>query len=239
MEGHLSRLLRIYAGATAGSTGAIVRTRRSWSDAASWLGEAPDDGFVAERNGVPVAYVRSRCRTYGHQIIEAEHVHNHDEAIVSLLAAVATLAAAHGERLVASVPEGHTLETVMRTLPTSTRTTDVRYPMMMRVISLDALLRALLPHLSARAAGHRGPSFRLGLRAPDEDRALLDVTGRSVGLRRGGGELELDEDGTLDALLGQRRASGLVRPKPAEDVARRIDALLPRAALHFWAADRI
>jgi predicted N-acetyltransferase YhbS len=235
----LTRLLAIYRSATAGATGSIVRTRRSWRDAAGWLGEAAGDGLVAERNGVPVAYLRSRCPTFGHQIVEAEHLHNHDEALVSLLAAAGSLAASHGERVVALVPAGHTLETVMRTLPSSTRTTDVPFPMMMSVLSLDALLGALLPYLGSRAAGHRGPAFRLGLRAPDGDGAVLDVTARSVGLRRGGADFELDQSATLDALLGQRRSSAVVRPTPAGEVARRIDAVLPQAALHFWAADRI
>jgi predicted N-acetyltransferase YhbS len=239
VEGDLARVLAIYRSATAATTAAIVRTRRSWRDAVSWLGEAPGDGFVAERNGVPVAYLRSRCRTYGHEIVEAEHLRNHDEAMVSLLVSVGALGASHGERLVASVPDGHTLETAMRTLQSSTRTTDVRYPMMMRVLSLESLLDAMLPHLGSRAAGHRGPSFRLGLHAPHGDGAVLDVSARSVGLRRGDADFELDEGATLDALMGQRRASGLVRPKPDTDVARRIDALLPQAALHFWAADRI
>jgi predicted N-acetyltransferase YhbS len=239
VEGDLARLLRIYVSAAAGSTGAVVRTRRSWRDTKSWLGEAPGDGFVAERNGVPVAYVRSRCRTYGHEIVEAEHLHNHDEAIMPLIAAVGALAASHGEGLVASVPEGHTLDTAMRTLPSSTRTTDVRYPMMMRLLSLDSLLSAMMPYLVSRVASHRGPSFRLGLGAPDGDSVVLDVAARSVASRRGGAEFELDEGGTLDALLGQQCASTLVRPKPAAEVARRIDAILPQAALHFWAADRI
>ena len=127
----------------------------------------------------------------------------------------------------------------MRTLPSSTRTTDVRYPMMMRLLSLDSLIGTLSPYLAGRAAGHRGPALRLGLRAPDGDSAVLEVGARSVGLRRGGADFEMDEGATLDALLGQRRTSTLVRPKPPTQVARRLDALLPATSMHFWAADRI
>jgi predicted N-acetyltransferase YhbS len=237
-DGDVSRMLAIYRGATAGTTGAIARTRRSWRDAASWLGEVQADGFVAERDGVIVAYLRSRCRTYGHQILEAEHLHRHEGAISSLLAAAGALAAAHGEPLVTSVPAGHALGMALRTLPSSTVTTDVLYPMMMRIIDLDALLRALLPYLRARARTP-GPPLHLELCAPDDQSVTLGVAGRTVTLRGGEADLRLDEAGTFAAVLGQRRASRLARPQPDAAVPRRIDALFPETPLHFWMCDRI
>jgi len=238
-DGDIPRLLSIYRRASAGSTGSVVRTRRSWRDATHWLGERDGDGLVAERNGVPAAYLRSRCRTYGHQILEAEHLRGHELAIVSLLSMIGARAAEHGERLVALVPEGQALANTMRTLPSATVTTDVPYPMMMRIISLDALLGGLSRYLRTRAAGHPGPPLRLGLRAPGGQRAVVDVAKRAVTVRRNGAAYELDAAATLDALLGQRRAGRLARPMPAAEAVRRIDALLPETALRFWNSDRI
>lgn len=238
-DADVTRLLAVHRRASAGATGAVVRTRRSWRDAARWLGEAAGDGFIAERNGVPVAYLRSRCRTFGHQVLEAEHLRGHEAAVASLLAAVGNRAASHGERLVATAPEGHALATLLRTLPSARVTTAVAYPLMMRVVSLNALLDELLPYLRTRAAGRPGPPLRLGLAEPHGGRAVLDVGTRAVTRRRNGGEFGLDPAATLDALLGQRRASRLLRPRPPVAVARRADALFPEAPLRFWSTDRI
>ncbi|HYM16420.1 MAG TPA: GNAT family N-acetyltransferase [Dehalococcoidia bacterium] len=238
-DGDVPRLLAIYRQAAAGSTGAIARTQRTWRDGTSWLGERDGDALVAERNGVPVAYLRSRCRTYGHQILEAELLPNHDEALASLLAAVGERAAAHGERLTALVPDGHLLGVTMRALTSATVTTDVPYPMMLRVVSLDGLLRALLPYFRGRAAGHPGPEVRLGLSARGGEAAVLRVVSRSAGVERGGADVELGERATLDGLIGQRRVGRLARPRPDAALARRIDALLPEAALRFWNTDRV
>lgn len=213
-ERDVSRLLAIYRRAIAGGTGAITRTRRTWRDAAHWLAEDADGCFVADGNGVPVAYMRSRCRTYGHQILEAECAPHHDGAVAALLAATGRRAVAHRERLVALAPGEHPLATAMRALASATEATDVRFPMMARIVSLDALLDELLPYLRTRAAGHPGPSLRLGLTSHDGESMVLDVTTRSVALRRNGATHALDAGATLDALFGQRRASTLVRPRP-------------------------
>jgi hypothetical protein len=111
--------------------------------------------------------------------------------------------------------------------------------MMMRIISLAGLLEALLPCIRDRARTHRGAPFALTLRAPDGEEATLAVSGASASVRRSPGEYALDEATTLDAVMGQRRASRLVRPRPPRDVARRIDAIFPETALHFWNSDRI
>ena len=160
-EHDVPRLLGIYRLAIAGGTGAITRTRRTWRDAASWLAEDAGGGFVAERNGAPVAYLRSRCRTYGHQIIEAESAPRHDGAIAALLAAAGQRAAEHRERLAALAPANHALATAIRALTSATETTDVPFPMMARIVSLDALLDELLPQLRTRAADHPGPPLRI------------------------------------------------------------------------------
>ncbi|MEX2246833.1 MAG: GNAT family N-acetyltransferase [Dehalococcoidia bacterium] len=237
--GDLSQLLRIYREATAGTMGAVLRTARTWRDAQTWLEEDAGGCFVATRNGVQVAYLRSRCRGYGHHILDAEARAGHDEAVVELLAAAGARARDHGERLIAEAPAGHPLETAMRTLPSAFWTMEARYPTMMRVMDLRALVGGLLPQFRHRAKTHPGAPFCLRLRGPDGQSLSVTVGASSARMGEGQPAFALDEAATLDAILGQRRASGLVRPRPPAAIARRIDALLPEAALHFWNSDRI
>lgn len=129
-ERDVPRLLAIYRRSIAGGTGAIARTARTWRDAAHWLAEYDGGCFVAERNGVPVAYLRSRCRTYGHQILEAECAPRHDGAVPALLAAAGRHALEHRERLVMLAPDDHPLATALRALPATRETAAVRFPMM-------------------------------------------------------------------------------------------------------------
>ncbi len=232
-------LLALYRRASAGATGAITRTARTWRDAQSWLAEDAAACLVAEWHGRIAAYIRARDREYGYQALEAEHAPGHAAAIAPLLAAVGARALALGKRVVTVAPADHALAIALRSLPSTRETDDVRYPMMMRIISLRALADALLPHLAARADAHRGAAFTLGLRAPDGDALTLDVRGATGRVGRGAPGYTLDEHATLDALLGQRRAGALLRPRAPAEVRRRVDALLPETALHFWNSDRI
>lgn len=233
----LGAMLRIYRRASAGGTGAIVRTARTWRDATAWLDE--DASFVAQVRGAPVAYLRSRARHFGRQILEAEHLPGHAGAIAALVAAAGQRAAEDGAPLVTLAPEGHALALALQTLPSTRSTPHVRFPEMLRIIDLRTLLDALMPWLRARAAGHRGGKLVLGLRAPDEQRAAVVFEGASARIASVRAEIELDEAGTLRALFGQARASSLVRPRPPAGVARRLDALLPETPLRFWNSDRI
>ncbi|MEX0749455.1 MAG: GNAT family N-acetyltransferase [Dehalococcoidia bacterium] len=238
----VASLLRIYRTATVGTSGAIVRTESIWRDAQTWLGEDHAGCVVAERAGRPVAYLRARSRPDDYQILEGEHMPGHDPAIAPLLATAGRRAKALRAPLVASVPGDHALATALRSLPSTTWSTGidhVAHPMMMRVVSLDRLLDALLPQIRDRARTHRGEPFSLTLHAPDGEQATLAVSGASVSIRRRNGAYALDEAGTLAALLGQRRATKLVRPRPPADAARRIDSLFRQAPLHFWNSDRI
>jgi len=128
-------LVAIYQRAIAGSTGAIVRTSRTWRDAQTWLDEDTGGCFAAERSGRIVAYVRSRCRTYGHQVLEAECAPGHDGAISALLAAVGGRALQHGECVITLAPDTHPVSTAMRSIHAA-ETLDVEHPMMVR--GLDA-----------------------------------------------------------------------------------------------------
>jgi len=128
-DGDERRLLAIYRRAIAGSTGAVVRTLRTWRDARTWLDEDTGGCFVAERSSVPVAYLRSRQRTYGRQILEAESAPGHEGAVAALVSAVGRRAMEHGEQVVSLAPDGHPLATALRSVGAS-ETTDVAHPMM-------------------------------------------------------------------------------------------------------------
>ena len=93
------------------------------------------------------------------------------------------------------------------------------------------------PSAPRASAAMGGPDSTLGLRAPDDRSVTLEVLQRTVRKSRASAQYTLDEAGTLDAVLGQRRASDVLRA-PA-GVRRRIDAVFPQTAVHFWDSDRI
>jgi predicted N-acetyltransferase YhbS len=239
VEADAAQAMRIYTRAIAGSTGAIARTRRTNADALSWLDETANFAACEPATGRIVGYVRSRCRAFGHQVLEVETLPGYETAVAELLVAVARRPCACGDTIVAQAPSDHQLATALRTLPSTTDTTEVEHPMMVRVISLGRLVDALLPGLRARTAGHPGPEFRLRLTSPDGDAATVAARGRSVWLNHGRPDFSFDATGTLEALLGQRRTSRAVRRRLDPATARRLDALLPATPLHFWNTDRI
>jgi predicted N-acetyltransferase YhbS len=235
-------LVRLHRTAIAATTGAVARTPRAWRDQETWLGLDPAGTLVAEHAGRIVAYVRSARRGYGYTILEAEHAHGHEPAVPALVAEAARVAGRSSTALNALIPDDHALATTLRSLPSttwSTARTHVPHPMMMRIISLDLLLDALLPQLRDRARTHRGAPFALTLHGPDGEQATLAVSGATASLRRRPGDYALDEAATLAAILGQQRTSKFVRPRPPSDIGRRIDAFFPETSFHFWNSDRI
>lgn len=145
MVGDVRRMLAIYRRAIAGSTGAIVRTARTWRDAQSWLDEDPEGCFAAERNGIVVAYLRSRARAYGRQLLEAECEPGHEGAIAALVASVGRRAMELGERHILTLaPADHPLATVLRSLRSTAETTDVEHPMMVLGLGERRVEEALL-----------------------------------------------------------------------------------------------
>ncbi len=135
-------LLAIHERAIASRTGALVRTPRTWSDAVHWLEEDAGGQFVAEHAGAPIAYLRSRCRERGHQILEAECLPGHEDAVDSLLAAVARRAVLHNEGLYALVPDDHQLAASLRLLPSTRESAFPSHPMMVRTLADDPALDA-------------------------------------------------------------------------------------------------
>ena len=242
----LPSLRRIHRRAAAGATGAVVRGARTWRDAQQWLGEDAAGCLVAEWNGRPVAYIRARARPYGYDVLEAEHLHGHEVAIPALLARVGKRARGRELKLLATAPDDSALATAFRALPSVVESgmpglpePHVRYPMMMRVVSLCALLDAQLPQLRDRADRHRGAPLTLRFASPDGETVTLDVGASKARLTTRAAAYRLDAASSFDALLGQRRASALVRPRPPARIGNRIDALLPETPLHFWNSDRI
>jgi predicted N-acetyltransferase YhbS len=232
-------LLSIYRRATAGTTGAIARTATTWRDAQRWLGEDRAGCVLAESGGPPVAYLRARSRDHAYTLLEAEYARGYEAAVASLVSLAARRAVRLRQQLATYAPADSVLAEALRALPSTRETTDVRYPAMMRIISLDAFVAGLLPQFDDCARTHRGAPFTLGMRAPDGQSLTLDVRAASARTRRAAAAYQLDEAGTLDGLLGQRRASDLARPRPPLEIRRRIDALLPETPFHFWNSDRI
>ncbi|MDP9238406.1 MAG: GNAT family N-acetyltransferase [Chloroflexota bacterium] len=141
-ESEIPQLLAIYERAVAIRTGAVVRTKRTWRDAARWLSEDSGGCFVAERDGLRVGYIRSRCRERGHQILEAECLLGHEGAIGALLAAVAGRAVEHREAIYALVPDDHSLAAALRLLPSTRESALPTHPMMVRALVDDPRLDA-------------------------------------------------------------------------------------------------
>ena len=140
------RLVALHRAAIAGSTGAVRRTPATWRDASSWLDEDRAGCLVAEIGGRIVAYIRARERDYGYQIIEAECASGDDDALAALVAGVARRARVCGAAIEALAPDASPLATILRSLPSTTETTDVRYPMMMRALDDNPRIAEAVAH---------------------------------------------------------------------------------------------
>ena len=136
----LRSALAIHRQATADATGAILRTSRTWCDALHWL-EGHDCRVAMDADGRIAAYIRSRCRPFGHQILEAECHAADAPALRALLCDLARHACAC-DVVVASVPITHPLADLLRAMPGARQTTDVEHPMMVRVLSDDPSVAA-------------------------------------------------------------------------------------------------
>lgn len=234
--GDAAALLRIYHASVGQGSGAVARTAGTWGDASHWLAEDAAGCLVAERGGGAVAYVRARRRDYGYQIIEAECVRGHQDALHALFARVGARARTLDSPLTALAADDSALAREFLALP-SCNVTSPPFPMMLRTINLRALVETLLPVISASAAKHRGPSCRVGLQSPDGDGVTLGISARSAALVRAAtADVHLDADTTLRALVGFGEP---LRWRAASDVAARLDTIFTRAPLQFRQADRI
>lgn len=143
------RLVGIHQRASAGATGAVRRTRRQWLDATAWLEEDVGGCFVAELRGMPVAYMRCRQRDYGYQVIEAESLPGHFDAMAAMLARAAGRALDLGcETIGGLAPRASPLAVVLESL--SSRMAPVRHPMMMRALVDDAAIEGAIGREAVR-----------------------------------------------------------------------------------------
>jgi hypothetical protein len=239
-------MLSVYRGAIRGATGAIPRTERSWRDAQVWLGEDAAGCLVALAEANIVAYVRARSRAFGYNVLEAEHRPGHAAALAPLLRRIGRRGRSLGQNIIASAPDDSMLAAILGSLPSTIESgmpglaePVIGYPTMMRIMSLDALVGALLPALSARAPQISGPSFTLGLRAHDGQALTMHIGAGGAAVSRRAPAHTLGADATLASLLGQCGGGEVARPRPRADVRSRLDALFPATALHFWNSDRI
>jgi predicted N-acetyltransferase YhbS len=137
LDRDLAALLRLHEAATADATGAVLRTARTWLDATQWLGERP--GPVAhDAGGRIAAYMRSRCRDYGHEVLEAECAAGAESSLLPLLAAAVADCDCAG--IVAWLATTHSLAAQLRALKGASETTEVLHPMMVRALTDDAAL---------------------------------------------------------------------------------------------------
>jgi len=139
-------MLRLHRRASAAATGRIARTARTWADALAWTGERRRDGFVAvdRRSGDLRAYIRSRCRAFGHQVLEAECAAGAEDALPALLRRVASLSCRCDDDVVALAGAATPLAAVLRSYPGVRETTDVAHPMMMLALDGDRRLAAAI-----------------------------------------------------------------------------------------------
>jgi hypothetical protein len=137
----LPGLMAVHRRAIAGATGAILRTKRTWLDARSWLGDV-DKSFAAHRDGKIVAYLRSHCRAYGHRILEAVCPPGHERAIAELCAAMANSPCACGDAVNGGAPDGSAVASYLRTLPSVVESPVYRNPMMVLDLTGDPAIDA-------------------------------------------------------------------------------------------------
>jgi predicted N-acetyltransferase YhbS len=242
----LPQVARIHARVTRGRTGAVARSLRYWTDHMSWLDEDAE-GFLVAVDGERgiCAFVRSRSERWAStlMVLDAHCREGAEHCMAPLLGALGRHAVSQGLKgIQASLPEGHSLGEAFAALPSAGVTTEVRYPLMMRVVDLPSLLRGLAPQFSERL-GAMKKSVTLAF---DEDggRTYLRVGPDGVRVsRRPTGEVVCVSPGeAVLLLLGQQGGPEVLAPgadPPSGEALLMLKRLLPQEPLHFSSADGI
>jgi hypothetical protein len=243
----LTAVARIHARATHGRTGAVARSLRYWTDHLSWIDDDAG-GFLVTVSGPGsiAAFVRSRSERWASTLMLLDaHCREGAEAYLApLLGALGRYAVGQGLKgIQASLPEGHPLADAFARLPSAGVTTEVRFPLMMRVVDLPGLLRTLAPLLAERLGVMRAPALCLAFEE-DSERTYLCVgaDGVQVAQRPAGEVVSVTPGEAVTLLLGQKTAREVLAPTadpPSEEALSALGQLLPRESLHFWGADRI
>jgi len=243
----LATVASIYARATRGRTGAVVRSPRYWADHFTWIDDDPGGFLVATggRRGI-VAFVRSRSERWASTLMALDaYCRDGAEAYMSpLLGALGRHAVEQGLKgIQASLPEGHPLGEAFALLPSAGVTTDVRYPLMMRVVDLPDLLRSLAPLLSERLSATKLSPVSLAFEEDGESTYLrVGPEGARVAERPAGEVASVTRGEAVTLLLGQKDVRKLLAPgikPPSEGALSTLGHLLPQQTLHFFGADRI
>jgi len=242
----LTAVARIHARATRGRTGAVARSLRYWADHLSWIDDDPG-GFlvgVSGRRGL-AAFVRSRSERWAStlMLLDADCRDGAEACLAPLLGALGRYAVGQGLKgIQASLPEGHPLADAFARLPSAGVTTEVRFPLMMRVVDLPGLLRGLAPLLGERVPAMKAPVSL----AFDEDgwQTCLRATpqGAQVAAHPAGEVASVSPGEAVTLLLGQKTVREVLAPgaePPSEEALSVLEQLLPREPLHFCGADRI
>jgi predicted N-acetyltransferase YhbS len=242
----LPAVARIHAAATRGRTGAVARSLRYWTDHMSWL-DGDAGGFLVAVNaaGDLCAFVRGRSERWASTLMVLDaHCRKGAEACMApLLGMLGSHAVSRGLKgIQASLPEGHPLGEAFASLLSAGVTTEVRYPLMMRVVDLPGLLQGLAPHLSERLAAVKAP-VTLAFEE-DGERTYLRVVADGVRVsRRPAGEVVTVSAGEAVLLLkGQRSVREVLArgdDPPTEEALTALEKLFPREPLHFSSADGI
>jgi predicted N-acetyltransferase YhbS len=242
----LATVARIHARATRGRTGAVARGLRYWADHLSWI-DNDAGGFlvgVSGRRGI-AAFVRSRSEGWASTLMLLDaHCRAGAEAYLTpLLGAMGRYAVGQGLKgIQASLPEGHPLADAFARLPSAGVTTEVRFPLMMRVVDLPDLVRRLAPLLDERVPAMKAP-VSLAFEE-DGERTYLRIARDGVRMaQHPAGEVASVSPGeAVTLLLGQKTVREVLAAgadPPSEETLSALDQLLPREPLHFCSADRI
>ena len=243
----LAEVARIHASATRGRTGAVARSLRYWTDHMSWL-DVDAGGFLLAVDGERglSAFVRSRSERWASTLMALDaYCRDGAEAYMSpLLGALGRHAVEQGLKgIQASLPEGHPLGEAFALLPSAGVTTDVRYPLMMRVVDLPDLLRSLAPLLSERLSATKLSPVSLAFEEDGESTYLrVGPEGARVAERPAGEVASVTAGEAVTLLLGQKDVRKLLAPgikPPSEGALSTLGHLLPQQTLHFFGADRI
>jgi ribosomal protein S18 acetylase RimI-like enzyme len=243
----LTAVARIHARATRGRTGAVARSLRYWTDHLSWIDDDAG-GFlvtVSGRGGI-AAFVRSRSERWASTLMVLDaHCRQGAEAhLAPLLGTLGRYAVGQGLKgIQASLPEGHPLADAFARLPSAGMTTEVRFPLMMRVVDLPDLLRRLAPLLGERLPAMNAPAVCLAFEE-DGERTYLCIArdGVQVAQRPAGEVASVAPGEAVTLLMGQKTVREVLAPTadpPSEGALSALEQLLPREPLHFWGADRI
>jgi GNAT superfamily N-acetyltransferase len=242
----LAEVARIHDEATRGRTGAVARSLHYWTDHMSWVdGDAGGFLVAVDARQQLSGFVRSRSERWASTLMVLD-AHCRDGAgacMPPLLGALGRYAVEQGLKgIQASLPEGHPLGEAIAALPSAGVTTEVRYPLMMRVIDLPGLLQALGPQI-AESLGAMKTWVTLAF---DEDgcRTYLRIgpDGARLSRRPAGEVVSVWAREAVLLLLGQRSVREVLAAgadPPSEEALSALEHLLPREPLHFSSADGI